>query len=105
MLLVKLHFIDCVFTSSFTSAYANRNLNYDPFIYPLEWNLNKSNFNKTLYVLIHYREDEESKDNDNWALIANEAKSVRKKLRKIVENWVYNIESNNRIPKSQSRSR
>ena len=83
MFLVSLHFIDWVFTASYYPSTVNRNSKYDTFLYPYEWELDKSYLDKTQIKSIYHLEDNEDDNNAISDLISKEVESVKEKLKKL----------------------
>ena len=62
----KLHFIDCIFTSSMYPRATNRNNEYSMFLYPFEWEINYENAEETTFVQL---QDWSDRENDCSVLI------------------------------------
>ena len=89
---VKLHFIDCIFTSSFYPKLANRNSEYSMFLYPFEWEIKLENIEETTFVQLEDWTDPEN-DNNNQSndIIISELSEIYKKIKNIRINSVYNF--------------
>ena len=80
----KLHFIDCIFTSSMYPRSSNRNNEYSMFLYPFEWEIKYENIEETTFVQLQdWSDPEKDSNNQSNDIIINELSEIYKKIKNI----------------------